>query len=72
MIGELDDASQVWGEWHAWNVSSGPVPNNAFAWKQNALAHLEFQVHGSENATINNGYLAWFKRLEDFLRPALG
>lgn len=72
MIGQLDDASQVWGEWHAWNITSGPYADNAFAWRQQALAHLEFQVHGSEDPATNNGYLQWFERLEKFLRPALG
>lgn len=70
-IGELDDASQIWGEWHAWNLSS-ETTDSAFAWTSQAQAHLEFQVHGSEDPSIQQGYDKWFADLESLLRPALG
>ena len=70
-IGQLDEASQVWGEWHAWNISE-TGGNNAFAWQEQAYAHLEFQAHGSNNSTIQSGYEKWFADLEGYLRPAVG
>lgn len=70
-IGQLDDESQVWGEWHAWNLSR-QESNNAFAWREQAYAHLEFQVHGSNDSTTQLGYEKWFADLESFLRPAAG
>ena len=69
-IAQLDEASQIWGEWHAWNVSA--TGENAFAWRDQAYAHLEFQVHGSEDPTTQAGYEKWFRDLESFLRPAVG
>lgn len=71
-IEEQDDESQVWGEWHAWNVAKGPAPNNAFAWRDQAAAHLEFQIHGSTDASKQAQYKAFFKGLEDTLRGATG
>lgn len=72
-IGQLDDSSQVWGEWHAWNISSqGNGSDNAFAWREQALAHLEFQVHGSNDSKTQLGYEQWFDDLESYLRPAVG
>lgn len=71
-IGQLDDASQVWGEWHAWNISSQAGSNNAFAWREQALAHLEFQVHGSNDTKTQMSYEKWFADLESYLRPAVG
>jgi hypothetical protein len=70
-IGELDDASQIWGEWHAWNLSS-ETTSSSFAWVAQAKAHLEFQVHGSEDPVIQSGYDEWFTDLEALLRPAVG
>lgn len=72
-IGQLDDASQVWGEWHAWNISSPRTgSDNAFAWREQAFAHLEFQVHGSNDSETQRGYEQWFADLESYLRPAVG
>ena len=69
-IGQLDDASQVWGEWHAWNISG--TGNSAFAWQEQAYAHMEFQVHGSNDTATQSGYEKWFADLEGYLRPAVG
>ncbi|KAL8762949.1 MAG: hypothetical protein Q9194_007454 [Teloschistes cf. exilis] len=69
-IAQLDDASGVWGEWHAWNISA--AGENAFAWREQAYAHLEFQVHGSNDSTKQAGYEKWFADLEAYLRPAVG
>ena len=69
-IGKLDEASQVWGEWHAWNISQ--LGDNAFAWQEQAYAHLEFQIHGSNDSTTQGGYEKWFEDLEGYLRPAVG
>ncbi|KAL8814418.1 MAG: hypothetical protein Q9223_006349 [Gallowayella weberi] len=69
-IAQLDEASGVWGEWHAWNISA--TGDNAFAWRDQAYAHLEFQVHGSNDSTTQAGYEKWFADLEEYLRPAVG
>jgi len=73
-IGELDAESEIWGEWHAWNISSdkGRTSDNAFAWREEAMAHLEFQVHGSADEKKQKVYQDWFGQLERLLRPALG
>ncbi|KAJ3499817.1 hypothetical protein NLG97_g20 [Lecanicillium saksenae] len=72
-IAQLDEASQVWGEWHAWNISDkAPRSNNAFAWREKAYAHLEFQVHGSRNEAQQKTYSDWFAELESYLRPVIG
>ncbi|KAJ6780945.1 hypothetical protein PWT90_05372 [Aphanocladium album] len=72
-IAELDEASQVWGEWHAWNISdTAPRSSNAFAWREKAYAHLEFQVHGSTNQAQQKTYDDWFANLESYLRPVVG
>lgn len=71
MLGELDDASQVWGEWHAWNIS-GDSNAGAFAWREQAYALLEFQVHGSNDTATQARYEDWFAGLEKFLRPIVG
>ncbi|KAK8013154.1 hypothetical protein PG991_009425 [Apiospora marii] len=68
---ELDDAAQVWAEWHAWNLSS-TTTDSAFAWKDQAAAHLEFQVHGSADRQAQDRYHQWFENLEHTLRPAVG
>ncbi|GAD98565.1 hypothetical protein ANI_1_1546094 [Paecilomyces variotii No. 5] len=70
MIGQLDDASQVWGEWHAWNLTS--TIDSAFPWRKEAYAHLEFQVHGSNDTATQTKYENWFANLESFLRPIVG
>ena len=69
-IGQLDNSSQVWGEWHAWNISA--TGDNAFAWRDQAYAHLEFQVHGSTDPAVQAKYKTWFEDLEEYLRPAVG
>lgn len=69
-IGQLDEESQVWGEWHAWNISE--AGDNAFAWREQAYAHLEFQAHGSNDPATQQGYMEWFAELEGYLRPAVG
>lgn len=70
LIGELDDASQIWGEWHAWNISN--TIDSAFPWRKEAYAHLEFQIHGSNDTATQTKYENWFANLESFLRPAVG
>lgn len=70
-IGQLDDASKVWGEWHAWNLSAAGG-DSAFAWQEQAYAHMEFQVHGSDDPATQSGYEKWFADLEGYLRPAVG
>ncbi|GKZ31999.1 hypothetical protein AbraIFM66950_001016 [Aspergillus brasiliensis] len=73
MMGELDTDSEIWGEWHAWNISSPSKSDYAFAWREQAYAHLEFQVHGSlTNSTKQATYEKWFTDLETFLRPKIG
>ena len=69
-IGQLDEASQIWGEWHAWNISA--EGDNAFAWREEAYSHLEFQIHGSNDTETQAGYEKWFDELEGYLRPAVG
>lgn len=82
-IAQLDDASEVWAEWHAWNLTSSSSSesktdvvvvddNNAFAWREQAYAHLEFQAHGSEDPETQAGYERWFEDLERYLRPVVG
>jgi FAD/FMN-containing dehydrogenase len=72
-IAQLDEHSEVWGEWHAWNISdTAPRGSNAFAWRDKAYAHLEFQVHGSTDETQQKVYEDWFAELESYLRPAVG
>ncbi|KAI9676085.1 MAG: hypothetical protein M1817_000828 [Caeruleum heppii] len=71
-LAATDDAAQVWAEWHAWNISSGANPDHAFAWRDQAYAHLEFQMHGSEDAATQRKYTDWMADLEGYLRPAVG
>lgn len=71
-IEQLDDDSQICGEWHAWNLPTIDGPGDAFAWRNQAYAHLEFRLHGSENAAQNNVYLKWMADLESYLRPKVG
>ena len=71
-IQSLGPASKVWGEWHAWNISSGTGTANAFAWREQAYAHLEFQIHGSENTTQNAVDESWMADLEGYLRTKVG
>ncbi|KAJ3579188.1 hypothetical protein NPX13_g1385 [Xylaria arbuscula] len=70
-IEQLDEASQIWAEWHAWNLSSEST-DFSFPWASQAKAHLEFQIHGSEDAVVQEGYDKWFTDLEHLLRPAVG
>lgn len=69
-IAQLDEASEIWAEWHAWNISA--TGDNAFAWREQAYAHLEFQAHGSNDSTTQAGYEKWFADLESYLRPTVG
>ena len=69
-VAQLDDAAEVWAEWHAWNISA--KGNSAFAWGDQAYAHLEFQAHGSEDPATQAVYEKWFTDLESYLRPAVG
>ncbi|KAL8879471.1 MAG: hypothetical protein Q9198_002917 [Flavoplaca austrocitrina] len=69
-VAQLDDAAEVWAEWHAWNISA--KGNSAFAWSDQAYAHLEFQAHGSEDSATQAVYEKWFADLESYLRPAVG
>ncbi|KAF3481034.1 uncharacterized protein GIQ15_03793 [Arthroderma uncinatum] len=70
-IGQLTPESQGWAEWHAWNLSSTHT-DSAFAWKEKALAHLEFQIHGSTDPKVQATYDKLFEDLERLLRPAVG
>ncbi|KAL8725326.1 MAG: hypothetical protein Q9166_007432 [cf. Caloplaca sp. 2 TL-2023] len=69
-VAQLDEASEVWAEWHAWNISA--TGDNAFPWRDQAYAHLEFQAHGSNDSKTQAGYEKWFNDLESFLRPVVG
>ncbi|KAJ9635852.1 hypothetical protein H2199_008205 [Coniosporium tulheliwenetii] len=70
-IGQADDGAQAWGEWHAWNLSSTDT-GSAFAWRHQALAHLEFIAEGSEDAVVQEMREQWFADVEGLLRPAVG
>ncbi|KAK5634020.1 hypothetical protein RRF57_009734 [Xylaria bambusicola] len=70
-IERLDGASQIWAEWHAWNISS-ETTNSSFPWAAEAQAHLEFQIHGSENSIVQEGYDKWFVDLQQLRRPVVG
>jgi FAD/FMN-containing dehydrogenase len=69
-IDTMDDASQVWGEWHAWNISA--KGDASFAWREEAYVHMEFIVHGSADETVQKKYIDWYAGLENALRPAVG
>ncbi|KFY10368.1 hypothetical protein V492_05054 [Pseudogymnoascus sp. VKM F-4246] len=71
-IQSLDKESQIWGEWHAWNITPNKGTQNAFGWREKAYAHLQFQAHASEDAVTQKGYENWFEDLEVFLRPKIG
>lgn len=73
-IASLDEESQVWGEWHAWNITTpAKGTSNAFPWREKAYAHLEFQIHGTpDDQERQEKYEAWFEDLESYLRPAVG
>ena len=71
-IGQLDENSQIWGEWHAWNISGDSTADSAFAWRDQAYAHLEFQIHGSEDPRVQAEYERWMSDLEAYLRPIVG
>lgn len=70
-ISELPAESLVWGEWHAWNVSA-TGKDSAFPWREEAYAVMEFQITGSDNATVTQSYYDWMAELESYLRPKLG
>lgn len=72
LIGSADDDSQIWGEWHAWNLTAAPAGNSAFPWRETAVAHLEFQIHGSNDTKQQETYETLFTELESVLRPAVG
>lgn len=67
----LPEESAIWGEWHAWNVTGDPS-QNAFAWREEAYAHFEFQIHGSEDPNLEKQYADFYSWLEGYLRPAVG
>ena len=69
-IDQAEDAAQAWGEWHAWNISASG--DAAFAWREEAYAHLEFIVHGDENPAVHKTREAWLAGLESYLRPIVG
>lgn len=71
-IENLDDDSQVCGEWHAWNLPAAKGTMDSFAWREQAYAHLEFRLHGSKNVIQNQVYLDWMADLESYLRPKVG
>lgn len=73
-IASLDAKSQVWGEWHAWNISTpSKGSGNAFAWREKAYAHLEFQIHGApDDKERQSTYENWLEDLESYLRPTVG
>ncbi|KAI6782828.1 FAD-binding-domain-containing protein [Emericellopsis cladophorae] len=72
-VAAADEASEVWAEWHAWNISDAAASSpNAFPWRDRAYAHLEFQMHGSEDEARQATYEAWFAELESYLRPSVG
>ena len=56
-IEKLDDAGQVCGEWHGWNLPAVEGHGDSFAWREQAYAPLEFRIHGSENVVQNQVYL---------------
>ncbi|CEJ94167.1 hypothetical protein VHEMI09716 [[Torrubiella] hemipterigena] len=70
-IQDLSPESLGWAEWHAWNLSTTHT-DSAFAWKEKALAHLQFQIHGSANATVQATYDEWMASMEQLLRPVVG
>ncbi|KAK8155761.1 hypothetical protein IWX90DRAFT_442785 [Phyllosticta citrichinensis] len=72
LIASADDASQIWGEWHAWNLTGAPAGDSAFPWRDSAVAHLEFQMHGSNDTAQQQSYETLFAELESVLRPAIG
>ena len=71
-IESLDGDSQVCGEWHAWNLPAVQGTSDAFAWRDQAYAHLEFRIHGSDDVVQNQAYLDWMADLESYLRPKVG
>jgi len=71
-IQSLDEESRIWGEWHAWNITANEGTRNAFGWREEAYAHLQFQIHGSEDVVKQKAYEKWFEDLETFLRPKIG
>lgn len=71
-IQSLDPASGVWGEWHAWNITSNRGTQNSFAWRDSAYAHLEFIVYGTNDSVKDQSYNTWMSDLESYLRPKVG
>ncbi|KAF1813474.1 FAD-binding domain-containing protein [Eremomyces bilateralis CBS 781.70] len=71
-IAQLPPEASAWGEWHAWNLSSTADGSDAFAWRDQAYAHLEFQIRGSDDMDVQNGYHDWMADLEGYLRPIVG
>lgn len=69
---ELPDEVGGWGEWHAWNISRKGEEQAAFAWREEAYAHLEFILTGSSDGEKQKKLLEWNKDLEGYLRPLTG
>lgn len=68
---QLPAEAEGWGEWHAWNVA-GVSAGAAFAWRDEAVAHLEFIIRSSDDEEKHRGYLEWSEALEKYLRPKMG
>ncbi|KAK5987509.1 FAD-linked oxidoreductase pytB [Cladobotryum mycophilum] len=67
----LPAETNAWGEWHAWNIA-GSADSAAFAWRDQAYAHLEFIVNGSDDPKTQQGYVNWADQLETYFRPITG
>lgn len=69
---ELPDEVAGWGEWHAWNISRRGGDQAAFAWRDEAYAHLELILTGSEDGGKQQKLVEWNRDLEGYLRPLTG
>ncbi|KAG8419703.1 hypothetical protein J3458_004547 [Metarhizium acridum] len=69
---ELPDEAADWGQWHAWSIGWKGEDEAAFAWREEAYAHLEFIMTGSEDAEKHKRLVEWNEDLESYLRPLTG
>lgn len=69
---DASSSSQIFGEWHSWNITCPEDNSNAFGWCENAWAHLQFTLRGAEDSEERNEYDEWLDDFESFLRPKLG